>query len=382
MIGKILTITSGKGGVGKSTMSVNIGKGFSNLGYKTLLIDLDIGLKNLDILLNVEEETEYDIIDLMNNEVSIENSCTEIEKNLFYLSASQKYDKTYLDENKINNLLISLKRNFDIILIDSPAGIESGFIHSIEISDEIILVVNPDMASIRDADRVRGLIGKYNKNIQNKFDVNTSLIINKYPTNDENHIKYSNIVDILGEDLYGIIPYSDNMMYYYNNGIPAIEYNSFLQNMVKRLERKIILDDDYYDIINEIPIDYDSLNMGDNIEIYKKIQKAQKKVIDNLEITLKKSLSLSSNKEIELIKKNEILKKEKKSMNQKITKMKNIIISKDKDEDKKLYDIKEKAKLKNNVIRKKLENIKKIFMVSIMSLVVVSIGSIFYLNLN
>jgi septum site-determining protein MinD len=290
-IGKIITVTSGKGGVGKSTVSANIGKGFSLLNYKTLLIDFDIGLKNLDILLNIEEDSEYDLIDLMNNESTLKKSIKQIDDKLFYLSAFQKYDKSFLDEFQINNLFTSLKKDFDIIIIDSPAGIENGFMQSIEISDNIVLVINPDIASIRDSDKVLNIIQKYNKNIQNKLSVKINLVINKFIDNEEYSISLDTIKSLLNIDIYSIIEYDEKMNYYYNNGIPAIINKEEFQLLTKRLEENIVFEKNYKKVLNKYPIE----------ETIAKLKRENKENILKEQTLLMKNLEESVEKQNKLI---------------------------------------------------------------------------------
>lgn len=158
--GIVIAITSGKGGVGKSTATANIGVGLSESGKKVIAVDFDIGLRNLDMILGLERRIVYDVIDVMENKCNLSQAIVNHKraKNLYFLPASQTKDKTILDKDKVKELLEKLKLEFDYILLDSPAGIESGFEHTIFWADRAIIVVTPEVSSVRDSDRVVGII--------------------------------------------------------------------------------------------------------------------------------------------------------------------------------------------------------------------------------
>ncbi len=166
-MGKIIVITSGKGGVGKTTVTANLGTALAMKGKRTLLIDTDTGLRNLDIVLGKEDEVLYDNIDLSSGTSDFEEVAIVSSKypNLYFIPASQTKDKEELDIEKFKDLCYVLKKRFDYILIDCPAGIEYGFKCALAPADEALIVTIPDRAALRDADRVAGIIEGEFKNI-------------------------------------------------------------------------------------------------------------------------------------------------------------------------------------------------------------------------
>ena len=147
---EVITITSGKGGVGKSTTTANLAVGLAQLGKKIVAVDFDIGLRNLDMLLGLENRIVYDINDVMDNNCNLSQALIndKKEKDLFFLPASQTKDKDILEKDKVANLINELQKDFDYILIDSPAGIESGFEHSIFLADRALIITNPEVSSV------------------------------------------------------------------------------------------------------------------------------------------------------------------------------------------------------------------------------------------
>ena len=159
-MGIVITVTSGKGGVGKSTAVGNLSVGLANRGKKVVAIDFDIGLRNLDMILGLENRIVYDVIDVMEGKCNLNQALINDKraKSLYFLPASQNKDKNILDKEKVKVLIEELKQNFDFIIIDSPAGIEGGFEHAIFWADRALIVVTPEVSSVRDADRVIGII--------------------------------------------------------------------------------------------------------------------------------------------------------------------------------------------------------------------------------
>lgn len=167
-MGKVIVITSGKGGVGKTTVTANVGTALAAMGKRTLLIDTDTGLRNLDIATGVEDRVLYDVIDVAEEDCSFENAALPHERypNLYVLSASQTKSKESLSKEKFVRLCDALKRRFDFILIDCPAGIEYGFACALAPAEEALIVTVPDRAALRDAERVAGIIESEYKHIQ------------------------------------------------------------------------------------------------------------------------------------------------------------------------------------------------------------------------
>ncbi len=153
-MGIVIAIISGKGGVGKTTAVANLGLGISKHGKSCAVVDFDIGQRNLDMILGLENRVVYDIVQVMDGEATLQQALIKSKStdNLRFLAASQTKDKRVLNSQKVYRLIQELKENFEYVILDSPAGIESGFEHTIEFADAAIIVVNPEVSSIRDAD--------------------------------------------------------------------------------------------------------------------------------------------------------------------------------------------------------------------------------------
>lgn len=211
---RIITVTSGKGGVGKSSVSVNLAMALANQGLKVCLIDGDFGLKNLDVMMGLENRVVYDLNDVIVGKCDIYNVLVKDkrEDNLFLLPACKSLSFQNLDAEVMASLVNCLKNDFDFIIIDSPAGVEQGFNYASSIADEAIIVVNLDLATLRDNDRVIGLLLK--KGIHD-----LKLVINKVNVNDIDDgrsLKIDDALDVLSLPLLGII-YDDHEMIEANN---------------------------------------------------------------------------------------------------------------------------------------------------------------------
>ncbi|MEY3370752.1 MAG: septum site-determining protein MinD, partial [Cyanobacteriota bacterium] len=158
--GKVIVVTSGKGGVGKTTTTANIGAALANMGKTVCVMDMDIGLRNLDILMGLENRVVYNLVDVVEGTCKIKQALVKDKKlpNLNLLPAAQTRDKTAVNADQIKTLVDELKTMFDFVLVDCPAGIESGFQNSIAGADRALIVVTPEMSSVRDADRIVGLL--------------------------------------------------------------------------------------------------------------------------------------------------------------------------------------------------------------------------------
>ncbi|MFA4763558.1 septum site-determining protein MinD, partial [Helicobacter pylori] len=177
----VVTITSGKGGVGKSTTTANLAIGLAESGKKVVAVDFDIGLRNLDMILGLENRIVYDVVDVMEKNCNLSQALITDKKtkNLSFLAASQSKDKNILDKEKVAILINALRADFDYILIDSPAGIESGFEHAILHADMALVVVTPEVSSLRDSDRVVGIIDAKSNRAKKGMEVHKHLIINR-----------------------------------------------------------------------------------------------------------------------------------------------------------------------------------------------------------
>ncbi|QCI18302.1 septum site-determining protein MinD [Buchnera aphidicola (Aphis nasturtii)] len=226
---RIIVVTSGKGGVGKTTSSAAIATGFAKKGKKTVVIDFDIGLRNLDLIMGCERRVVYDFVNVIQGEAKINQALIKDKKtkNLFILPASQTRDKealTYLGVEKVLNELI--KMDFDFIICDSPAGIEKGAILSLYFADEAIITTNPEVSSVRDSDRILGIISsKSKRSEQNKTPIKEHLLLTRYnPTRVKNGemLSMNDVLDILRIPIIGVIPEDTSVLRASNQGESVI----------------------------------------------------------------------------------------------------------------------------------------------------------------
>ena len=223
---KIIVITSGKGGVGKTTSAASIGVQIAKSGHKTVVIDFDIGLRNLDLIMGCERRVIYDFINVINNESLLFQALIQDkrEKNLFILAASQTSNKECLNKKSVGNILSKLKEKFEYIICDSPAGIEKGALIALYFADEAIVVTNPEISSVRDSDRIIGLLNSCSLKAESNLEIKKSLLITRY--NEERvgkgeMLSVSDITEILSIPLLGIIPESSLILNASNSGIPV-----------------------------------------------------------------------------------------------------------------------------------------------------------------
>jgi septum site-determining protein MinD len=222
MPAKVFVITSGKGGVGKSTTTANIGTALAKLGKKVLLIDADIGLRNLDMLLGLENRIVYDILDVVEGRAIPEKAFVRDKRGLplYLLPANQTKNKDAISEEQMVNLVNDLRENydFDYILIDSPAGIEQGFKNASAPADAALVVVNPEVSSVRDADRVIGLLENMGKN-------EVYLVINRInwkKVKKGEMLSVKDIEEILKTPIIGVVPDEDKLVDFTNRGTPIV----------------------------------------------------------------------------------------------------------------------------------------------------------------
>ena len=245
-MGTIITVTSGKGGVGKSTTTANLAVGLTNLGQRVVAIDFDIGLRNLDMILGLENRIVYDLVDVMDERCNLHQALINDKKSksLYFLPASQTKDKDVLEREKVKKLLLSLKEQFDIVLIDSPAGIESGFEHSIFLADRALIVSTPDVSSVRDADRVIGIIDAKSEKAKEGKEVEKHVIINRLkPEMVEagNMLSTEDVLSILALPLIGVIPDDEDIIGSTNTGEPIINKEKSLSaEAYKRVAKRIL----------------------------------------------------------------------------------------------------------------------------------------------
>ena len=226
---KIVVVTSGKGGVGKTTTSAAFSSGLALRGHKTAVIDFDVGLRNLDLIMGCERRVVYDIINVIQGEANLSQALIKDKHsdNLFVLAASQTRDKEALTLEGVGKVLEDLAAmDFEFIICDSPAGIESGALMAMHYADEALVVTNPEVSSVRDSDRILGMLGSKTKRaIEGGTPIVEHLLITRYNPNrvDEGHmLSLSDIQDILRIKLIGVTPESEAVLQASNQGLPAI----------------------------------------------------------------------------------------------------------------------------------------------------------------
>jgi septum site-determining protein MinD len=226
---KIVVVTSGKGGVGKTTTSASFATGLALRGHKTAVIDFDVGLRNLDLIMGCERRVVYDLINVIQGEANLNQALIKDKQcdNLFVLAASQTRDKDALSQEGVHKVLQDLTgMGFEYIVCDSPAGIETGALMAMHYADEALIVTNPEVSSVRDSDRILGMLGsKTQRAIEGKDPIKEHLLITRYNPSrvaDGQMLSLQDIQDILRIKLIGVIPESENVLTASNQGTPAI----------------------------------------------------------------------------------------------------------------------------------------------------------------
>lgn len=240
MTGRVIVITSGKGGVGKTTTSANIGTALAKNGSGVVLIDTDIGLRNLDLLLGLENRIVYTLVDVVEERCKLKQALVKDKKNpnLCLLAAAQTRDKSAVTAEQLKDITEQLKEDFDFILVDCPAGIEEGFKTAISGATEAIVVTTPEMSAVRDADRIIGLL-------EAKEEIESyKLLVNRVRPNmiqENDMMSVDDVVDILSCDLIGIIPEDTGIITSTNRGEPIVNDENSMAgqaylNVAKRIQ--------------------------------------------------------------------------------------------------------------------------------------------------
>ncbi len=228
---KIVVVTSGKGGVGKTTSSASFSSGLALRGKKTAVIDFDVGLRNLDLIMGCERRVVYDLINVINKESSLKQSLIRDKHcdNLYVLPASQTRDKDALTREGVETVLNELADDgFDYIVCDSPAGIETGALMALYFADEALVVTNPEVSSVRDSDRILGILDAKSRRAEKGETVKTHLLLTRYSPKrvDEGEmLSLADVQEILRIPLIGVIPESETVLQASNAGTPAIHMN-------------------------------------------------------------------------------------------------------------------------------------------------------------
>ena len=236
---RVIVITSGTGGVGKTTTTANIGAALADKGHKVLLIDTDIGLRNLDVVMGLENSIGYDLIDVIEGRCRVSQALIKDKRcpNLVLLPAAQIRDKNDVNTDQMKELIFSLKESFDYILIDCPAGIEQGFKNAIAAADEAIVVTTPEVSATRDADRIIGLLEA--AGIKSPRIVVNRLRIDM--VKEKNMLSVEDILDILAVKLLGVVPDDETVVISTNKGEPLVYKGDSLaakafKNIASRIE--------------------------------------------------------------------------------------------------------------------------------------------------
>lgn len=226
---KIVVVTSGKGGVGKTTTSASFATGLALKGHKTVVIDFDVGLRNLDLIMGCERRVVYDFVNVIHGEANLHQALIRDKQvdNLYVLAASQTRDKEALKQEGVERVLNDLLgMGFEYIVCDSPAGIETGALMAMHYADEALVVTNPEVSSVRDSDRILGMLAsKTRRAIEGREPVKEHLLITRYNPNrvqEGQMLSLQDIQDILRIPLIGVIPESEAVLNASNQGIPAI----------------------------------------------------------------------------------------------------------------------------------------------------------------
>jgi len=220
MNGKVVTITSGKGGVGKTTTTANLGIALASLGQKVVCIDSDIGLRNLDVVMGLENRIVYDLVDVVEQRCRLNQAMIRDKRfsTLYLIPAAQTRDKTAISPSDMIRLCDQLRREVDWIVIDSPAGIERGFRNALAPADQVIVITNPEVSAVRDADRIIGLVEAEEKGP-------AKLIINRINPNMVKRgdmLSGPDVVELLAVPLIGIVPEDEAVLVSTNHGQPVV----------------------------------------------------------------------------------------------------------------------------------------------------------------
>jgi septum site-determining protein MinD len=227
-LARTIVVTSGKGGVGKTTTSASMAMGLAQLGHRTVVIDFDVGLRNLDLLMGCERRVVYDFVNVINKEAKINQALIRDKRceNLYILPASQTRDKDALTEEGVDRVLKELSEEFDYIICDSPAGIERGATLAMYFADDAIVVTNPEISSVRDSDRMLGILSSKSKRAEKGDEpIQEYLLLTRYSperVQSGEMLSVGDVQEILSLNLLGVVPESKSVLNASNAGSPII----------------------------------------------------------------------------------------------------------------------------------------------------------------
>jgi len=263
IMSEVIVVTSGKGGVGKTTTSANIGTGLAKLDKKVLMIDTDIGLRNLDVVMGLENRIVYNLVDIIEGNCRPKQAMIKDKRysNLYLLPSAQTRDKTSVTPEQMKKLVDDLRDDFDYIILDCPAGIETGFKNAIAGADRALVVTTPEVSAIRDADRIIGLLEANEMK-------RTDLIVNRVRMDmvkKGDMMSIEDVVDILAIDLIGAVPDDNNIVIATNNGEPLVGNDTLPGKAYMNICHRILGE--------EVPM----LDLDPNTGLFSKVAKIFKK---------------------------------------------------------------------------------------------------------
>ncbi len=238
---EVIVVTSGKGGVGKTTTTANLGTGLAKLDKKVVLVDTDIGLRNLDVVLGLENRIVYNLVDVVDGNCKISQALIKDKKvdGLYLLPAAQTRDKDAVTPDQMKTLVEELRKDFDYIILDCPAGIEQGFKNAIAAADRALVVTTPEVSAVRDADRIIGLLEA------NEIK-NSRLIVNRLNVDMVKHgnmMTAEDVVEVLSIDLIGVVPYDEKIVVSTNTGTPLAGDDTLVGQSYMNISRRIMGED-------------------------------------------------------------------------------------------------------------------------------------------
>ena len=242
MSATVITVTSGKGGVGKTTITANLGVALALAGKRVVTIDADIGLRNLDVVMGLENRIVYDLVDVVEGRCRLRQATIRDKRlsELYLIPAAQTRDKTAISPGDMIRLCDQLRPNYDYVLVDSPAGIERGFHNAVAPADEILVITTPEVAAVRDADRIIGLLEAKEKNTP-------QLIINRFKPDMVRRgdmLGTSDVIEVLAIELVGIVPEDEAIIISTNKGVPAaLDEKALVGQAFRNIARRVMGED-------------------------------------------------------------------------------------------------------------------------------------------